>query len=103
MFEEGGIVKEKIEEKIFKKVKEEKDGIVKILENLVKIPTQNPPGENYEEFIMRAKEYLDEKGIKTKVVKIPNRFAKNFIENPQEYPRFILLAELKKRKAHDTL
>lgn len=89
-------MEKKIEEKIFKKIKEEKEDIVKILESLVRIPTQNPPGENYEEFVMAAKEYLDEKGVKTKVVRIPNSFAERFIENPQEYPRFILLAELKK-------
>lgn len=75
-------MEKKIEEKIFKKVKEEKNGIIKILENLVKIPTQNPPGENYEEFVT---------------------FAKNFIENPQEYPGFILLAELKKESLQYTL
>jgi len=89
-------MEKKIEEKIFEKIKEEKEDMIKILESLVRIPTQNPPGENYEELVMRAKEYLDEKGIKTKVVRIPDSFAKNFIENPQEYPRFIVLAELKK-------
>ena len=81
-----------IKERVVEKIEKEKDEIVKILENLVKIPTQNPPGENYEELVMRAKGYLDEKGIKTKIVRIPNRFAKDFIENPQEYPRFITTA-----------
>jgi len=91
-----GMVEKSIEEKILEKVEKEKDEIVGVLRELVKIPTQNPPGENYEEFVMKAREYLDEKGIKTKVVKIPDRFAKNFIDAPQDYPRFILLAELKR-------
>lgn len=87
-----------IEEKIVKKVEKEKDDIIGILENLVSIPTQNPPGENYEEFVMTIRNYLDEVGIKTKVVKIPDSFAKKFIPDPEEYSRFILLAELKKEK-----
>ncbi|WP_175059483.1 M20 family metallopeptidase [Thermococcus sp. 2319x1] len=86
----------KIENKILEKIEKEKPEIVKMLEDLVKIPTQNPPGENYEEFVMLAKDYLDEKGIRTKVIRVPDSFAKDFIENPQEYPRFLLLAELKK-------
>ncbi|WP_087037738.1 M20 family metallopeptidase [Thermococcus litoralis] len=84
------------EKKVFEKIEQEKDKIVQILKELVKIPTQNPPGENYEEFVMKAKDYLEERGIRTNIVKVPNSFAKEFIENPEEYPRYILLAELKK-------
>ncbi|MCY0868344.1 MAG: hypothetical protein OWQ48_03825 [Desulfurococcus sp.] len=92
-----------VEEKVLERIREEKNDIIKILRDLVAIPTQNPPGENYEEFTARAREYLSERGVRTEIVRIPDDYARQFVENPREYPRFILLAELKKGKAYSTL
>ena len=73
-------------------IKNNQTALCNLLQELVRIPTINPPGENYAEMI----ELLDEKcktlGMKTKIVQVPKRTAEQIISNAADYPRFNLIA-----------
>ena len=73
-------------------IKQNQVALCSLLQELVRIPTINPPGENYAEMI----ELLDEKcktlGMKTRIVKVPKRTAEQIIPYAVDYPRFNLIA-----------
>ncbi len=73
-------------------IKQNQTALCSLLQELVRIPTINPPGENYAEMI----ELLDEKcktlGMKTKIVQVPKRTAEQIVPNAADYTRFNLIA-----------
>ena len=75
-----------------KYIKDNQATLCKLLQELVKIPTVNPPGENYAEIV----DFLDEKckslGMKTKVVKVPKRRVEQIVSNAEDFPRLNLIA-----------
>jgi len=47
---------------------------VKVLKDLVAIPTVNPPGEHYKDFAYYSKEVLEGIGLKVEVVEVPKEY-----------------------------
>jgi succinyl-diaminopimelate desuccinylase len=52
-----------------------RDDLVALLQRLIRIPTVNPPGEGYEEFVADFKSVLDELGYATEVHHAPTELA----------------------------
>ena len=73
-------------------IKTNQTKLCRLLQELVRIPTVNPPGENYTEIV----ELLDTKctalGMQTKVVRVPKRRVEQIISNASDYPRLNLIA-----------
>ncbi len=72
------------------------DFAVDILRELLKIPTVNPPGENYKEMALFLKSVLRDIGMNVALIEIPEEFLdKNYIYSPlhKGFPRFIVLGE----------
>ncbi len=64
---------------LFGKVERSKDYMINLACSLIKIPTINPPGLNYEEFVENAQTRLEELGLKTQVIKVPCDFPDRYI------------------------
>jgi len=79
-------------ERIVREVDSLRSWGVEVLKKMVSIPTINPPGENYGEFVQYAKEVLASIGMEVKVYEVPRRVVER--KNPElaPYPRYILVA-----------
>jgi len=71
-----------------------KGGIVRLLQDLVRIPTVNPPGANYVEFVNVVQRKLASLGMSTRVVTVPAAYAREFVANAREHPRPSLMGML---------
>jgi len=67
---------------------------VKVLKDMISIPTVNPPGERYEDFARYSKEVLEHLGFRVEVVRVPDDYVKRFYPDYASYPRYIVLARL---------
>lgn len=67
---------------------------VKVLKDMISIPTVNPPGERYEDFARYSKEVLEHLGFRVDVVRVPDDYVKRFYPDYASYPRYIVLARL---------
>ncbi len=67
---------------------------IDVLSKLVSIPTVNPPGENYEQFIDVAKDILSEFGASVEVHRVPRDIVAKHYPDYADYPRYILLARI---------
>jgi succinyl-diaminopimelate desuccinylase len=65
-----------------------------LLAELVRIPTVNPPGQNYLPFVRAVQPQLRSLGMKTEIVRVPAAYARRFIANADEYPRASLIGRL---------
>lgn len=77
---------------IQKYIKENKSSLCGLLQELVRIPTVNPPGENYVEIVALLEAKCQALGMKTKVVKVTKRRAEQVISNASSHPRLNLIA-----------
>ncbi len=68
--------------------------IVQLLQDLVRIPTVNPPGENYLRFVTAAQPLMRELGMQTRVVTVPTDYADRYIDNAADFPRASLIGRL---------
>ncbi len=73
-------------------IKDKQESLCRLLQELVRIPTVNPPGENYTEMVELLEEKCKTMGMKTKVVKVPKRRADQVISNSKTHPRLNLIA-----------
>ncbi len=73
-------------------IKDNQAALCKLLQELVKIPTVNPPGENYTKIVELLEEKCKTLGMNTKVVKVTKRRAEQVISNVSTHPRLNLLA-----------
>lgn len=74
-------------DKLTKAIEDKKDELVLLTQNLIRIPTLNPPGENYREICEFVKKRLEKCGFETKLVRA--------IGSPGDsdtYPRWNLVA-----------
>ncbi len=67
---------------------------VKILKDLVAIPTVNPPGEKYKEFAYYSKEVLESLGLKVEVIEVPKEYVSKHYPDYASYPRYIVLGRV---------
>jgi succinyl-diaminopimelate desuccinylase len=68
--------------------------IVRFLQDLIRIPTINPPGENYLRFVTAAQPHLRALGMTTRIVRVPTAYAQRFVLNAADYPRAALIGRL---------
>jgi len=67
---------------------------VKVLKDLVAIPTVNPPGEHYKDFAYYSKEVLEGMGLKVEVVEVPKEYVSKHYPDYASYPRYIVLGRV---------
>ncbi len=65
-----------------------------LLAELVRIPTVNPPGRNYLQFLRAVQPQLRSLGMKTEIVRVPASYARRFVANADDYPRVTLIGRL---------
>ncbi len=70
---------------------------VEVLKKMVSIPTVNPPGENYAEFVNRVAEELNE-FAEVEIVEVPRSFVAERKPELADYPRYILIARIGSRE-----
>jgi succinyl-diaminopimelate desuccinylase len=66
--------------------------LVKYVQALCRIPTVNPPGRCYAQFVEFAEKSLREIGLRTAVLKVPEEYQRRWAPETMEYPRWNLLA-----------
>jgi succinyl-diaminopimelate desuccinylase len=81
-------------ETILSAVDELKDDLVELLQALIRIPTINPPGERYEDFVTELRGRLDALGYTTEVHRVPDDDLPGLAPFGQGRPRPNLLATL---------
>lgn len=73
-------------------IKNNPDTLCELLQELVRIPTVNPPGENYPEIVELLEAKCKVLGMKTRIVKVPKHRADQVISNATSHPRLNLIA-----------
>ncbi|MEM2193398.1 MAG: M20 family metallopeptidase [Candidatus Methanomethylicia archaeon] len=73
--------------KINSLVKERIDEAIKLLKELIEIPTENPPGNNYLEMAYLLNNVLNKLGYKTEVVKVPQEVSDRLAPHGKGLPR----------------
>lgn len=68
--------------------------MVETLQAFIRVPTVNPPGEAYEDFVALAKGLLDRLGYATEVVRVPDELLPALAPLGEGLPRPSLLARL---------
>ena len=77
--------------------------LVEFLQDLVSIPTVNPPGRSYKECVTFLKSSLDSLGFETQVFKVPDDKIKHVLPTKDKYSRYNLFAKWnlgKKKTVH---
>lgn len=73
------------------KVEKEYQWGINVLKEMVSIPTVNPPGENYKEFALLAKEILKAIGFTVDIIEVPLGYIKQYRPEYADYPRYIVI------------
>ncbi len=73
-------------------IKENETALCALLQELVRIPTVNPPGKNYSKIVDLLEEKCRELGMETRIVPVPLNYASQFIPNAESHPRLNLIA-----------
>ena len=87
-----------LENTIFKRIDTLKEYYVKVLTDMVSIPTVVPPGDHYKEFIDYARGVLKEIGLDTSVVEVSRNCLEKYIPEMKDYPRYIIIGRWGKGK-----
>ncbi|MEM0062937.1 MAG: M20 family metallopeptidase [Ignisphaera sp.] len=66
---------------------------LKILKDMVAIPTTNPPGEHYWDFVKYAREVLESLGVEVRVVEVPAEYVREYYPDYATYSRYIVYAK----------
>lgn len=64
-------MKEPQEERVVKKVERMRDKLARLTKEMIRIPTVNPPGENYPEMANLLAKEMEDNGLEVELVKIP--------------------------------
>jgi succinyl-diaminopimelate desuccinylase len=70
------------------------NAITRFLQELTRIPTINPPGENYLRFVTAVQPHLRDLGMTTRIVRVPTAYAQRFVPDAADYPRAAIIARL---------
>lgn len=73
-------------------IKENQAELCALLQELVRIPTVNPPGDNYAEIVGLLDAKCQELGMQTRIVDVPTARAEQVIPNAETHPRLNLIA-----------
>ncbi|MEM0067616.1 MAG: M20 family metallopeptidase [Ignisphaera sp.] len=66
---------------------------LKILKDMVAIPTTNPPGEHYWDFVKYAREVLESLGVEVRIIEVPAEYVREYYPDYAAYPRYIVYAK----------
>ncbi len=64
---------------------------IKVLKDMVSIPTVNPPGEKYGDFAKYSKELLKSIGFSVRVYEVPADYVRRYYPDYAGYPRYIVV------------
>ncbi len=81
-------------EELIQEVDKLREEATRLLCELVKIPTVNPPGDRYHEFCRRVAELLQSWGIKCEIIQVPREYVAQHIPEYIDFLRFILIARI---------
>ncbi len=73
-------------------IKNNQTALCALLQELVRIPTVNPPGNDYDKFVAVLEEKCRELRMQTQIVPVPLDYANQFIPNAKSHPRLNLIA-----------
>lgn len=73
---------------------------VSILSKLISIPTVNPPGEKYAEFVEYVEKLFKTLGLDTEIIEVPKSEVAKRCAECADYPRLILLARSGEPRIH---
>ena len=65
---------------------------VEVLKKFISVPTVNPPGERYREFVDTASQVFRELGFDVKIYEVPKGEVAKYYPDYKDYPRYILIA-----------
>jgi len=83
---------------VFEHVDRDFEWAVKILKEIISIPTINPPGEHYGEFKDYIVEILRDIGMDVHVHKVPKDYVSMHYPDYADKPRYIIIARIGKNK-----
>jgi succinyl-diaminopimelate desuccinylase len=63
---------------------------IKVLKDMVSIPTVNPPGERYQDFARYSKEVLESVGFSVRVYEVPADYVRRYYPDYANYPRYVV-------------
>lgn len=67
---------------------------IKVLKEIVAIPTVNPPGENYKDFAYYSREVLNSMGFKTEVITVPGEYVSKYYPEYASHARYVVLGRI---------
>ena len=73
-------------------IKDNQTALCAMLQELVRIPTVNPPGENYAEIVGLLDTKCQALGMQTQIAEVPTPRAEQVISNAVTHPRLNLIA-----------
>ncbi|MDK6027890.1 M20 family metallopeptidase [Ignisphaera sp. 4213-co] len=71
---------------------------LKILGDMISIPTVNPPGEKYKEFVYYARDVLTGLGMDVEIVEVPKDYVARYYPEYSLHSRYILIGRLGRGK-----
>lgn len=80
--------------RILVSVEKHRSWVIDILSKMVSIPTVNPPGRNFKEFVDYAENLLKELGMNVRVYEVPKDVVAKNYPDYADYPRYILIARV---------
>jgi len=81
-------------EKILNQIEDMRDEIIEFTRELVKIPTENPPGKNYKEFSDFLSKRLEEFGHEVELVEVPEELLDKLAPQGEGLPRINVVSRL---------
>nr|MDO8044453.1 hypothetical protein [Candidatus Baldrarchaeota archaeon] len=82
-------------ERVFRQVEEMREEIIKFTQDLIRIPTENPPGRNYPEFAEFVGKKLEEFGYEVEYVEVPEELLEKLAPEGEGLPRINVIGRLK--------
>lgn len=68
--------------------------ITRLLQEITRIPTVNPPGENYLRFVSAMQPHLRDLGMTTRIIRVPTAYAERYVPHAADYPRAAIIGRL---------
>lgn len=75
-------------ERVFQHLDRHTHRVVSLLQRIVRIPTVNPPGDNYAECTTLLAEELRRIGLETRLLRVPAATQRRLLPGTEAYPRF---------------
>lgn len=84
----------RLEKAIITGVDSKRNELTDLVMKLIRIPTINPPGEKYEEFVKFVSQWLSDAGVKTQIIEVPREKLGELVPYGRGLPRFSLVGRV---------